>query len=536
MDVKRALRPMNIGRSGAVASNHPVATQAGLDVLRAGGNAVDAAVAVSLAIGVVEPHMSGLGGDGFYHCFFADTAQGLVYNGSGFAPQAAVTPGMSSLPLRGPGSVSVPGGVGALGLMHSQKGRIPWAELVGPAIDAAINGFGVTHVYQRFASRYADQVRPYAYSAKLFLRDGEAPAIGGFIVQPHLAASLETLARDGADSLYRGDLAALVAADMRDANVLITAAELASYEAQVQTPIAVTYRGYEVRQTPPNSTGFVLLQALKLVEARLPKDTSDFFSPDVVHTLIEAKKLAFVEREKLGADPEHFETPMRTILDFRRLEALAESIDPRKSAIRPVRPSAGDGNTTYFCVVDRWGNAVSAIQSLNNSFGSGVTLERTGILLNNRMNCWHLDDAHPNKLMAGKRVRHTMNAPMVLKDGKVWAVFGTPGADDQVQTNLQVAVGLIDFNLDPQSLAEAPRWSSSQGGQGANWPHGGDNALTIEDSFPAQAKQGLRDRGHHLVEVPYLDGPCSVACIRVLENGARVAASDPRRDGWAAAY
>ncbi|WP_061170573.1 gamma-glutamyltransferase [Caballeronia hypogeia] len=526
---------MRVGKSGAVASNHPVATQAGLDVLRAGGNAVDAAVAVSLALGVAEPHMSGLGGDGFYHCFFANSSRGAVYNGSGFAPARAVKDGMTQLPTRGPESVSVPGAIGALGLMHAQQGSMPWAELVAPSIEAAKHGVGVTHVYQRFAAKYAHEIRPFSHAAQLFLRNGEAPQIGEFIVQPHLAASLELLANNGAEGFYRGALAQLIASDMHEAGVPITADDLSSFQPQVQAPIGVNYRGYEIHQTPPNSTGFVLLQALKLVEARLPRDAA-FLSAEVAHLLIEAKKLAFVEREKFGADPSFVSIPLDEMLDERYLQTLAEEIDLRRSATRPLRPTPGEGNTTYFCVVDRWGNAVSAIQSLNTCFGSGIALERSGILLNNRMNCWHLDAEHPNKLAAGKRVRHTMNAPMVLKDGKVWAVFGTPGADDQVQTNLQIAVGLIDYDIDPQSLVEAPRWSSSQTGQSANWPHGGDDALTVEDTMPSAVRDGLRERGHQLVEVPYREGPCSVACIRVLDNGAKVAASDPRRDGWAAAY
>ncbi|MGF6841488.1 gamma-glutamyltranspeptidase [Paraburkholderia youngii] len=535
MKVVRAHRPMRIGRSGAVASNHPAATQAGFDVLRAGGNAIDAAVAVSLAIGVVEPHMSGLGGDGFFHCFLSGKSEGIVYNGSGFAPAGHVPEGITSLPLRGPRSVSVPGAISALGVMHAQHGTLPWSELGVPAIEAAKDGFGVTHVYQRFASKYADEIRPYPISTKLYLREGDAPTIGEFIVQPQLAMSLEMLAKDGAESFYRGGLAEQIVVDMHDAGVHITVDELARFNAEVQRPIAVNYRGFEVRQTPPNSTGFVFLQALKLVEAKLPSDCS-FLSAGIAHTLIEAKKLAFVERERYAGDPHESSIPVEVMLDEHRLRGLAECIDQKKSAVLPVRPSAGDGNTTYFCIVDRWGNAVSAIQSLNTCFGSGVTLERTGILLNNRMSCWHLDAGHTNRLVAGRRVRHTMNAPMVLKDGKVWAVFGTPGADDQVQSNLQVAVGLIDFDMDPQSVVEAPRWSSSQEGQEANWPHAGDDALTIERTYPEDARSELANRGHQLVEVPYLEGPCSVACIRILENGARVAASDPRRDGWAAAY
>ena len=198
-------------------------------------------------------------------------------------------------------------------------------------------------------------------------------------------------------------------------------------------------------------------------------------------------------------------------------------------------PAGGD-NTTYFCVIDSTGSAVSAIQSLNNAFGSGVTTERTGVVLNNRMACWHLDKGHPNRFEVGKRVRHTMNAPLVLRDGKVWAMFGTPGADDQVQVNLQIATGLIDFGLDPQRVVEAPRWSSSQTGQESNWPHGGNDMLTLEADTPAKTLDGLRAQGHALNLVPALEGPCSVACIRVLDNGAYAVGSDPRRDGWGATF
>ena len=201
-----------------------------------------------------------------------------------------------------------------------------------------------------------------------------------------------------------------------------------------------------------------------------------------------------------------------------------------------AEPESAAGDTTYFCVVDREGSAVSGIQSLNSGFGSGVTAGDTGILLNNRMAYWHLAPGHANRLAPGKRVRHTMNAPMVFKDDRLWAVEGTPGADNQVQVNLQVLTAMMDLGADPQTALEAPRWTSSQQGQGANWPHEGDGRLTIEPGFGDDVLAGLERLGHRLNRVGPLEGPCSVQAIRIADNGVRMAGSDPRRDGWAGAY
>ncbi len=538
MKLERSHRPVLFGRHGAVASNHPVATQAGLDVLRTGGNAADAAVAVALTIGVVEPQMSGLGADGFYHFHDAATTAGTVYNGSGRPPAAATASGFmrDGMPLSGPASVSVPGAIGALHRMHQRHGQRPWADLCRPAITAARDGFGATATFRRFAAMGSDRLLQDRVSAGVFLRDGNAPEGGEFIVQARLAQTLEELAAGGAESFYRGALARRLVADFARSGVAITASDLAAFEPEEQRPISITYRGFTVRQTPPNSMGFTLLQELRIVEL-FDLAALGFLSAEAIHLLVEAKKLAFADRERCATDPQHREIPLEVLLSDNYARTLAARISPHRAAQIPLRPMppAGD-NTTYFCVIDAAGNAISAIQSLNNAFGSGVMGEDTGVLLNNRMTCWHLDDLHPNVLRPGKRVRHTMNAPVVLRDGKVWALFGTPGADDQVQVNLQVATGLIDFGKDPQRIVEAPRWSSSQPGQEANWPHGGDDALTLEADTPAATLDGLRERGHVVRLVPHLEGSCSVACIRVLDNGAYAVGSDPRRDGWGGVY
>ncbi|KAA2211556.1 gamma-glutamyltransferase [Teichococcus oryzae] len=533
---RRSHRPLIMGRKAAVATNHPAATEAGLSMLRAGGNAADAAAAISLALGVAEPHMSGLGGDGFYHIWASAEARSVVYNGAGTAPAAADPAGFpQGMPLFGPASISTPGALAAVTAMHAGHGVLPWSVICQPAINLARDGVPVTHTYRAFAGLMRARLQADPTAAVTFLHDGEIPELGALLVQPDLACTLEEVAANGADSFYRGSLARRLAAGLRQSGALVAVEDLAAFEPEVQQPLSIRYRGFEVRQTPPNSTGFVLLQELKIVE-RFDLAALGEGSAELLHLLVEAKKLAFLDRERHAGDPRFRAVPLEHLLSDSYADELAGRIDPKRAASIPLQqPVPTDGNTTYFCVVDGNGNAVSAIQSLNNAFGSGTVAAGTGVLMNNRMNCWHLNMTHPNALQPGKRVRHTMNAPMVLRDGRPWAVFGTPGADNQVQVNLQTAVSLIDLGLDPQQIAEAPRWSSDQPGQGANWPHGGSDALTLEAGFPETALEGLGERGHNLNMIPYLDGPCSIACIRMLPNGVRMAGSDPRRDGWAGA-
>lgn len=530
----RSHRPLIMGRHGAVASNHPVATQAGLDVLRAGGTAVDATIAVSLTLGVVEPHMSGLGGDGFFNIHAG--GDGVCVNATGAAPAAATVArytAAGSIPVQGPLSIQTPGLLAGLALLHAAHGTLPWARLVAPAEAAAREGFAATHAYRHFAGENRGRLRPDAGSAARFLGDGEAPALGALVVQPELAETLAEIGREGAEGFYRGRLAARLAAGIAAAGGLVGAADLAACTAERQAPIRIPYRGFEVRQTPPNSTGFTFLQMLRIIE-RFDVTALGWNSAALIHLLVEAKKRAFLDRESFGTDPRLHAIPLERLLSAEHAAAHAAAIDPGRAALLPVRPMA-EADTTYFCVVDRAGHAVSAIQSLNSAFGSGVTAGDTGVLMNNRMAYWHLEEGHPNRLRPGQRVRHTMNAPMVFRDGALWGVLGTPGADNQLQVNLQVLVAMADFGLDPQQAVEAPRWTSSQPGQAANYPHAGDAVLTLEAGL-AEAAPGLEAVGHRIKLVPPLEGACSVAAIRVLENGVRAAGSDPRRDGWAGAY
>ena len=527
----RNRRVLIMGRNGAVGANHPLATQAGLDTLRAGGNAVDASVAIALTLGVVEPGMSGLGGDGFYQVYTAKDGISRCYNATGSAPFAATPERFQShgIAVRGPLSASTPGLLGGLGAMHAAHGQLPWRQMFGPAIEHAREGFAVTHHYQHFSTDARPWLAADSRSAAVFLRDG----LASLVRQTDLAHTLEEIAQNGAETFYRGRLAKRLAAGMRDAGVLVDERDLAEYQPQVQDPIAIAYRNFHVTQTPPNSTGFTMLQMLKIVERF---DIAALDPVRRIHVLVEAKKRAFLDRERHGTDPRFGDVPLDRLLSDAYADECAASIDMANASDLALAEPEIVGDTTYFCVVDADGNAVSGIQSLNSGFGSGVTAGDTGVLLNNRMAYWHLRPKHANRLAPGKRVRHTMNAPMIFKDDRLWAVEGTPGADNQVQVNLQVLTSMMDLGADPQTVLEAPRWTSSQQGQGANWPHEGDGRLTIEPDFGADVLNGLERLGHRLNRVGSLEGPCSVQAIRIAENGVRMAGSDPRRDGWAAAY
>jgi len=371
-DQIRCYRPLIAGRRGATAANHPLAAQAGLMALRAGGNAADAAVATALTLGVVEPMMSGLGGDAFYHVFDAKSGKSVVFNGTGPAPRAATPERYAGgIPRTGPLSVSVPGMLAGLEAMHREYGTLAWAELCTEAIRLAREGFGATPNYRHFAGEYLATIQVDRRSIATFLRDGAPPPVGTLIVQPDLARTLEEIAADGAETFYRGALARRLATALPECGTLVTQADLAEFQAETQQPIGIDYRGFRVLQAPPNSTGFVVLQELKIAEnfdlARMALG-----SADLVHVMVEAKRLAFADRERWGSDPRTLQPPFDEILSADYCARLAARIDMRHAApTRSLTDAAGD--TTYFCTADGEGNAVSGIQSINSGFGSGVS-------------------------------------------------------------------------------------------------------------------------------------------------------------------
>jgi gamma-glutamyltranspeptidase/glutathione hydrolase len=481
--------------------------------------------------------MSGLNGDGFF-LVREPSGKATVINATGCAPRAATAERFGSgLPRRGAASASVPGLVDGWLTLHDRHARLPLSELLAPAIEHARDGYAATQRLCAFVRQDEVDLAADPECARIFMPMGRAPRSGELIRQTALAATLERLAAHGRDDFYEGETARRFASFCRENGGLISEEDLREIRTELQEPIETNYRGYTVLEAPPNSTGHVLLQELNIVEQFDLKDMG-FLSVDHVHTLVEAKKLAFSDREAFSGDPRFVDVPLDRLLSKERARELATRIDPRRAAHLPVTAGStvGSGDTTYFAVVDSDGMAISAIQSLNQAWGAATIDPATGILLNNRMLYWHLEPGHPNRLEPGKRVRHTMNPPMVVRDGKLVLVFGTPGADQQVQVNLQVLTGIIDFGLDPQEAVEMPRWRSFQPGGESDWPHGTSSSLLIENRMPAETLGGLEERGHRLEIVGPLEGGCNEQAIMVHpENGMLMAASDPRRDGYALA-
>jgi gamma-glutamyltranspeptidase/glutathione hydrolase len=504
--------------------------------LRHGASAADAAVVVASTLAVVEPMMSGVAGDGFYLHYSARDGSASVINATGPAPLDATPEQFADgMPRWGARSASVPGSLDGWSELNKRFGSWEFGNLLQAAIYYAREGFAVTRRFSEHTEELAAMAEDED-TARIFLPKGRPPQVGEKIIQRDLARTLQVIADAGVEAFYGGGLGARFVNAVRAKGGLISDFDLAEYKVEMQEPISTTYRGYTVLEAPPNSTGFTLLQELNMAEL-FDLRSMGFLSAESIHTLVEIKKLAFVEREAWIADPRFFDAPIEELLSKEHARELANRIDTRKAVTREIRePVAAGGDTTYFCVVDGRGNAVSGIQSINSAFGAATVAGDTGILLNNRMRYWHLASGHPNRLEPGKRVRHTMNPPLVLKDGDLKIVYGTPGADAQVQTNLQILTSLLDYDLDPQQAVEAPRWRSHQAGGESNWPHTISDTLALENRVPNDVRQELAARGHDLEVVGPLAGGCNAMAILRQPDGMLLAGCDPRRDGQAAAF
>lgn len=550
-----AYRPVVMARNGMVCSGHPLASQAGISVLQRGGNAVDAAIATAAALNVVEPNMSGIGGDGFIMIYWKQSGSVHVVNATGAAPAAATLDAYrDGIPMKGIRSVSVPGLVAGWLTAHTRYGVLTLEQALEPAIGLAHDGFPVSH---RLAEGIAAEasLREFPSSRAIFTRDGRPLEAGELLVQRDLAETFRRIAAGGADEFYRGETARKIVACCERYGGLLTMEDLASCRAVWQDPISTTYRGYTVYEAPPNSSGHVLLQELNLVEG-FDLRSLGCNTAASIHLMVEAKKLAFADREEYLADPDFVDVPIAGLLSKTYARERARLINPERAAapgtVRPGDPGAFQPHgrpsiaragrragapredTTCFVVADRWGNAVCQLQSLQSGFGSGLVADGTGVLLNNRMTYWHLDPQHVDCLEPGKRVRHTMNPVMVFQGDRLFLALGTPGADTQVQTNLQLITHILDFGMTPVEAVEAPRWRHIQSPMESTVPHTAEDALNLEARFSEDTARGLALRGHPVRII----GPwAAVGSAMVIQvdpaTGAYWGAADPRRDGYA---
>jgi gamma-glutamyltranspeptidase / glutathione hydrolase len=554
-----AHRPVVMGRNGMVCAGHPLASQAGIAMLQKGGNAIDAAIATGAALNVVEPLMSGIGGDGYLMIYWKTDDRLSVVNATGAAPAAANRERFlrEGIPMKGILSVSVPALVGGWLSAHEKYGCLSLADVFAPAIDLAANGFPASHVLAKAIA--ADPlICEFPTSKAVFSRDGHPLQPGEMLYQRDLGRTFQAIIDGGADAFYRGEIARAVVRFSEAQGGLLTEADLAQCRSRWEEPICTDYRGYAVYEAPPNSSGHVLLQELNLVEdfdlTALGCNTAES-----IHRMVEAKKLAFMDREAFLADPDFVQVPTEGLISKDYAKERVKLIHPERSAtgVLPGDPSKHQkdgrkasmlgklstsserkGDTTCFAVVDRWGNAVCQLQSLQSPFGSSLIAGDTGILLNNRMTYWHLETDHPDCLQPGKRVRHTMNPVMVFREinGKrsLILVCGTPGADTQVQTNLQVITHVLDFGMTVAEAVEAPRWRHTQNPTESTLPHTCKDELILEGRFPEKTRSGLARRGHLLNIIGDWEATGSEMMIQIdPESGALFGAADPRRDGYA---
>jgi gamma-glutamyltranspeptidase/glutathione hydrolase len=519
---------------GIVAASSPLAAQAGAQMLARGGHAVDAAIAANAVLGLVEPHMNGPGGDLFALVYDAASGQLHGLNASGAAPRA-LTParlraqGIVEMPLTGIHSVTAPGAVAGWAALAGRFGRLAFGDLLAPARFHAEHGFPVGQVVATGWAEHAPKLAAERHAASTYLPAGRAPRAGELFENRDFSRSLGLIAEHGAGAFYQGAIADAILALSREKGGTMTAGDLAAVEPEWVDPIATTYRGWTVHELPPNTQGVAALMMLDLME-QFPLAQRGLHSPDAVHVMIEAKKLAYADMLRWVGDPRFGPSPVPALLDKTRATARARLIDPRRAAAR-VQPDHLDGvtnrpggDTIYLSAIDRDGNIVSLIQSIFQGFGSGLVPAGCGFALHNRGALFTLDPGHPNQLEPGKRPLHTI-IPAFMQKGDVRIGFGIMGGFNQAQAHAQFVAHVADYGLDLQEALEAGRFTK---------PTFAGLDVCIEATVPEATRRALVERGHDVVTVPPRTGVFGYGQAVMSDGtGVHYGASEPRHDGAA---
>jgi gamma-glutamyltranspeptidase / glutathione hydrolase len=537
-----AHRPVVMGRRGLVASAHYLASLAGLCMFFQGGNAVDAAVAAAAALNVVEPYMSGMGGIGWMLISRARTGERRVLNFSGYAPAAAV-PEAFTLETRKEGirAPIVPGNLAGWLTALETYGRLSREEVFSPAIELAEQGYPTSVLNSRFFTVNQKRLCAHPTTRQVFYAQGRPPQPSEILIQPDLARSFRAVVKAGREALYGGPLGREIARFCQEQGGLLTEQDFATYHPEWVEPITVDYQGYQVVTPPPNSNAFQILESLNILEG-YELAAMGHNSPDYLHTLIEAMKLAVTDRIAYSADPHRYDIPLAGLLSKPYAEALRSKLHPRQANLvcgeRYVEPiPAGSllpgspsqylsGETTHLSAVDADGTAVSITQTLGGAFGCGVVAGTTGLLLNNNMDWFEIDPkSHSRNLVApGKRLTTSMSPTQVFRDGEFRLTIGTPGSYGILQTTLQMLLNFVAFGMTVQEAIEAPRCRVISG-----------TTVKMENRVPAEAREELARRGHDIqligewsMEVGGGHGIARHPTTGILMGGA-----DPRRDGYA---
>jgi gamma-glutamyltranspeptidase/glutathione hydrolase len=537
-----ATRSVTVARQGMVAAAHPLAVLVGLDILRRGGSAVDAAIAVNAALTFLEPVACGLGGDLF--AIVWDPASGRLHglNAAGAAPRA-LTPERipaepdGTIPLRSPYAWTVPGCVDGWHTLHGRFGRLPWSEVLKPAADLARQGAPVPQV---IAGAWARAPRIFGDKpgfSQVFLPGGKAPAEGEIFANPALAHTIDMLAREGRNAFYEGEIARSIVRFSREVGGFFDLEDLAGHSSEWVEPVATTYRDVTVHELPPPGQGVAALQILNILEnfdlRSLGRENPDFW-----HLLVEAKKLAFEDRARLYADPAMVAVPVEELLSKERALRQAARIELRRAAmvITPDDSRLSRGDTTYLAVADSQGMMVSLIQSNYTGFGSGYTIAELGFGIHNRGSQFSLRPDHPNVLAPAKRPFHTIIPAFLSRHGVPLMVFGVMGGDMQPQGHAQVVVNLVDLGMNVQEAGDAARFyhSGSSTPTGLVMEDGG--LLHLESGVSTQVRQELLRRGHRLVEATGTAFGGYQAVWRDPHTGVYHGATEARKDGLALGY
>jgi len=533
MKYTKAARPVIMGQNGMVSAGHHLASLAGVKILQEGGNAVDAALAAAFAMSVLKPEASGPGGDLFALVFMQKAGKVEALNSSGPAPSQATIEyfrerGLKSIPQSGPLSIAIPGAVDGWLELHKRYATKELAHLMSDAVRIARQGFPIS---QEFAESIEEISADFPWVDGFYRQPLGGAKPGKVLVQKGLADVLEKIAQKGRDGFYAGEVADKICATVKSEGGMLAPEDLRKVVCQWLEPLSSTYRDTVVYEQPPVSQGFMVIEMLNITEA-WPMQEGTLSRADMIHYQVAAKKLAFEDRIRYLEDPAFGDPKIPMLISkehaARRRELAGDVIN---------RPSASVANqssdTTYLCATDRDGNAISLIQSVFAPFGSRVIGGDTGVVMNNRLCSFGLDPVKANSLKPGKRPAHTLNTYMVFRHNEVFAAGGSPGADEQPQTNFQLIHDLVDLNMDPQSAVEAPRWSHQPGTPPRDQVA---EALRMEQGFDQVTLDALCKKGHKVTVVDRWSFGSAKIIVRDRESGCWLGGADPRRLAYALAY
>ena len=536
-----ATRSEVLAQNGMVATSHPLATQIGLDILKGGGNAIDAAIAANAALGLMEPTGNGIGGDLFAIIWDAKTNKLYGLNASGRSPKSLTLEyfeqkGMDKIPAYGPLPVSVPGTVDGWFELHKKFGSMKMEKILAPAISYAESGFPLTELIawyiQRSVPGFQSSGFPNIEETYILQNNGKLPGEGEIYKNPYLANTYKKIAQGGRDAFYKGEIAKTIAKFIKEQGGFLSEKDLATHRSEWVEPVSVNYRGYDVWELPPNGQGIAALQMLQILEG-YDFSNIEFGSTEHLHLFTEAKKLAFEDRAKYYADMDFVKVPVAELLADDYAEKRRKLIGDRASKYEAGEISAGE--TIYMTVADKEGNMISLIQSNYRGMGSGMVPPKLGFMLQDRGELFSLKRGQANTYEPGKRPFHTIIPAFITKDGIPFVSFGVMGGDFQPQGHTQIVMNLIDFGMNLQEAGDAPRWDHTGTSDPTGSPAKGTGEIRLESGISYETIRGLMDKRHKVSFARGIFGGYQ-AIMWDKDNKVYKGASESRKDGQAAGY